>query len=121
MGKVLVFTCLYRGNTYTADCLLCPPPYSSEVVAAGLSFMTLHPTVFAVWLGDFNMIMNPFMDCPVQSTSVVGEPRQTRLSCILADFAFIDVWQHRTPIARAYTCHSTSHATMSRIDYIYYF
>lgn len=80
--------------------------------------MTQHPTGPAVWMGDFNMTMNPFLDRPVQTTDIVTETRQTRLSRRLAEFALIDVWRHRNPTARAYTCHSISHATMSRIDYI---
>lgn len=64
------------------------------------------------------MTMNPFLDRPMHSNDIINEARQTRLSRILTEFALVDTWRHRNPTARAYTCHSTSHATMSRIDYI---
>lgn len=54
----------------------------------------------------------------MQNGNQINKLRQTRLSRTLTEFALIDVWRHRYPAARAYTCHSTSHATMSRIDYI---
>lgn len=50
---------------------------------AGLSFMAQHPTVPAVWIGDFNMTMNPFLDRPVQTTDITSETRQTRLSRLM--------------------------------------
>lgn len=98
--------------------MLYPPPYSSEVVTAGLLFITQHPTIPAIWMGDFDMTMNLFLDHPVQAGIQSNEPRQTRPSRILTEFALIDVWRYRYPTAIAYTCHSTSHDTMSRIDYI---
>ena len=48
-----------------------PPPYSSEVITMGFAFMAKHPTVPAVWMGDFNMTMDPFMDRP---TRAGGDP-----------------------------------------------
>lgn len=92
-----------------------PPPYSSEVVKEGLSFMAQYPTVPAVWMGDFNMTMNPYLVRPVQDGTRANETQQTRLSRLMEE---IDVWRYRNPKEREYTCHSTSYATMSRIGHI---
>lgn len=91
-----------------------PPPYCSEVVTTGLAFMARHLTVPAVWMGDFNMTMDP----PAQTRGNTRGSRLTRLGHLMKEFALADVWRQRNPTTRAYTCHSTSHATMSRIDNI---
>lgn len=95
-----------------------PPPYSSEVITAGLAYMAMYPTVPAVWMGDINMTMNPSLDRPIQQgTRDIGS-REPRLSRMLTEFALVDVWRYQHPNTRAYTCHSTSHGTMSRLDFI---
>lgn len=94
-----------------------PPPYRAEVVTEGLAFIAQHPTVPAIWMGDFNNTMSPTIDHPTQPVAQMAEPRQTRLSCTMTEFALVNVWR-QNPTTRAYTCHSTSHNTMSRIDYV---
>lgn len=64
------------------------------------------------------MAMTPSLDHPAQSGVQANVPQQTRLCCTLTEFALIDVWRYQNPTTRVYTCHSTSHNTMSRIDFI---
>lgn len=95
-----------------------PPPYRSDVVTEGLAFIAQYPSIPAVWLGDFNHTMTPSLDRPVQDEPSRGEPLHTRLYRTLEDFDLIDAGRHANPTTRAYTCHSLSHNTMSRINYI---
>lgn len=95
-----------------------PPPYSSEVVNKGLAFISQYPGVPAVWMGDFNMTMTPALDRLAPSIANTDESQHTRLYGILADFALIDIWRHRYPTTKAYSCFSASHNTMSHIDFI---
>lgn len=88
------------------------------MVAEGLAFIAMYPSIPVVCLGDFNHTMTPSLDRPVQAEPRQGEPLHTRLYRTLTEFALIDVWRHANPTTRAYTCHSVSHNTMSRIDYI---
>lgn len=39
-----------------------PPPFQFPVLQEGVAFMAKHPTVSAIWLGDFNMTINPSLD-----------------------------------------------------------
>lgn len=96
-----------------------PPPFTSEVVLKGLAFMAENPAIPTVWMGDFNLKMNPTLDRPMQTGSSSGSPQHTRLSRMLTEFAMTDVWRWQNLSARAYTCHSTSYNTMSRIDFVF--
>lgn len=42
----------------------------------------------------------------------------SRFSRLISTFNLIDTWRHKFPLTRAYSCFSTSHNTMSRIDLI---
>lgn len=39
-----------------------PPPFQFAVLQEGGAFMAKHPTVPAIWLGDFNMTIDPTFD-----------------------------------------------------------
>lgn len=84
----------------------------------GLAYIAQYPTVPAVWMGDFNMTMNPMLDHPVQPGVQATLPQQTRMCRTLTEFALVDIWRCQNPTARAYTCHSISYNTMFRIDVI---
>ena len=95
-----------------------PPPFQFEVLTDGLAFMSQFPTVPAVWLGDFNNVVDRDLDR--LSSTPPGNPSHThtRFGRLLLDLALVDTWRHRYPSDRMYSCFSTSHNTMSRIDLI---
>lgn len=80
--------------------------------------MAKYPTVQAIWLGDFNTVLNPSLDRlqPLNSTS--GIDRDTKFSKLISSFHLVDSWRHNFPHKRAYSCFSSAHNSMSRIDFI---
>lgn len=115
-GRFLFLHALIGGNPVLVLACYVPPPFSLEVITGGLAYMAQNPTVPAVWMGDFNMTMNPALDRPMQDGSHTNTPQQARLSHILIEFALTDFWRQQNPNTRAYTCHSIGRSTMSRID-----
>lgn len=70
------------------------------------------PLVFL--LGDFNMVPSADLDRLSSSARDSSDLRQW------ADtFALTDVWRHMHPSLKEFTCHSSSHKTLSRIDLVY--
>lgn len=62
-----------------------PPPYSSTIVKEGLAFMSQHPRVPAIWMGDFNMTLSPALDRMGQPDPALDPPTHTRLHRMLTD------------------------------------
>lgn len=117
-GRFLFLNALIGGNPLLVLASYIPPPFALEVERKGLAFLARNPSTPAVWMGDFNMVMNPALDRPLQEGSPRSSLQHTRLSRLLTEFALTDVWRWHNPSTRAYTCHSVGHHTMSRIDYV---
>lgn len=80
--------------------------------------MSQFPTVPVIWLGDFNNVVNGHLD-RLSITSHNHPPRlYTIFGRLLADLTLVDTWRHRYPQDRAFSCFSTTHNSMSRIDLI---
>lgn len=79
--------------------------------------MAQHPNVPGIWLGDFNMVLNPHKD-RLQLNQSTHHPNTTRFGHTLTEFSLTDTWRCKHPDTLAYSCFSTSHSTMSRIDLI---
>lgn len=71
------------------------PPFSMSIILEGFSFMARHPTVQAVWLGDFNITLNPSLDRLQPSISITGTARHTKFSKMISSFYLVDTWRHR--------------------------
>lgn len=94
--------------------LYLPPPASIRVLNQIISKIAAFGTDNVVILGDFNLVPDPTMD---RLTSGTGSPSE--LSSWAEASNLTDVWRWRHPSRRAYTCHSASHKTLSRIDLAY--
>lgn len=94
-----------------------PPPYKSNLITEGLLYMAQHPNVPTIWMGDFNMVLNPQKD-RTQLSQSAHSPDTTRFGRTLKEFSLTDTWRYHHLNAQAYSCISTTHSTMSRIDLI---
>lgn len=63
-GRYIFIHALVGGTPLLIIASYIPPPYKSYVVAEGLAFIAQHPTIPAVWMGDFNRTMSPYLDRP---------------------------------------------------------
>lgn len=87
------------------------------LVNEGFLYMAQHPTVPTIWLGDFNMVLNPSKD-RLQLSQNNQLPTTTRLSRTLTQFSLTDTWRFKHPDTQAFSCFSATHSTMSQIDFI---
>lgn len=94
--------------------LYIPPPATTSLLKALVPIMSTYATDNIIVAGDFNMLLSPSLDKLVTSTAV-GSP----LSCWASLYILMDVWQWKHPDEHAFTCHSATHHTLSRIELIY--
>lgn len=95
--------------------LYLPPPASSmRLLNQLISKIAAFATDNVVILGDLNLVPNSGVDrlSPVAGSS-------SELLFWAEAFNLTDVWRWHNPSQRAYTCHSASHKTFSRIDLAY--
>lgn len=71
------------------------------------------------WLGDFNMVVDPALDKLAQGPSSTLPPTVMRFGHMMREFALVDTWRHKYPSSHSYSCYSSSHSTVSHIDYIF--
>lgn len=95
-----------------------PPPFQFTVLREGLAFMSEHPTLPAVWMGDFNMVIDPLLDRLPPPNTPQNRPSRTRFGRFLSEFALSDTWRLKHPTTPAYSCFTPSQNAMSRIDMI---
>lgn len=81
-----------------------PPPFQFPILQDRVAFMAKHPTVPAVWLGDFNMTINPSTDRLRSTAPVSPQPSITMFGRFLLEFTMIDTWRHKYPTAVTYSC-----------------
>lgn len=88
-GRFLFLRATFGGVEILLLAIYIPPPFQFTVLREGVTFMTQHPTVPAIWLGDFNMVINLLLDrlhSPTSST----QPTSTRFGRFLLEFAMTD-------------------------------
>lgn len=118
LGRYVLLKAKIHGDTLLLMAFYVPPPFSAGVIAAGFDFMALHPGTPAVWLGDFNNVLDPAIDRLNTSTTEPMASHPTRFARLLSDFNLVDAWRTRNPADKRFSCFSTSHRAMSRIDLI---
>lgn len=89
-----------------------------KILMEGLDFMAQHQTIPAIWLSDFNTILDPSLDRAQQPASIPRPCASTRFARLIATFNLDDSWRTKHFNTRAYSCFSSTHDTMSHIDFI---
>lgn len=118
MGRYVLLKAKLLGDLILILAFYVRPPFNSTVLVAGFDFMALYPNIPAIWLGDFNNVLDPALDRMSRSAPLPVSPHPTRFARLLTDFNLADTWRARNPTSRAYSCFSTSHHSMSSIDLI---
>lgn len=95
-----------------------PPPFQFTVLTEGLSFMSQVPTVPALWLVDFNNVVDGDLDRLTLTSPDNPSHQHMRFGKFLNELALIDTWRHCHPQAKTFSCFSATHNSMSRIDLI---
>lgn len=118
-GRYIFISSKLFGESFLLMAFYIPPPFSITILLEGLTFMARYPTVPAIWMGDFNTTMNESIDrLRPQSVGTRGG-KDTRLSKLTSSIHLFDTWRHKFPHTPAYSCFSSTHNSMSRIDYIF--
>lgn len=89
-GRVLFLHAKLNGLEILILAIYIPPPFQFNVLNEGLEFMSQFPTVPAIWLGDFNNVVNRNLD-RLSLTPHVNPPQShTRFGKLLTDLTLID-------------------------------
>lgn len=118
MGRYIFLRAKLHGDMILLLAFYVPPPFQFTVLTEGFNFMAMHPAVPAIWLGDFNNILDTTLDRMVGSPPSQVPTHSTRFARLNNDFNLADTWRHRKHTVRAFSCFSASHDSMSRIDLI---
>lgn len=118
-GRYLFLYAKIAGNSILILAWYIPPPFNATILSEGFSFMAKYQGVLAIWVGDFNIVTNPSLDCLGQSSQPPMPNHDTRFSCLMTGFDLVDTWRHLYPKCQAYSCLSSSHSTMSCIDHVW--
>lgn len=113
-GRYVVLHALLHNVPWVIVGLYLPPPSSLQILNQITAKIAEFSTENVVILGDFNLVPDAGLDrlTPTGATS-------QGLAEWAATYGMFDLWRWKHPRERAYTCHSVSHRTFSRIDLIY--
>lgn len=113
-GRYVFLFCNIEGR----DCILAsvyiPPPFSTEILSELLSFIADKPGVPVIVMGDFNMAMDNCLD-RLPTRVVSGGVSRGPLLQFCNEVGWVDIWRKWHPDVKQYSCHSRTHATLSRI------
>lgn len=89
-GRFLFLNAKVNGLEMLILAFYVPPPFQFSVINEGIAYVSQFPTIPAMWLGDFNNIMNKDLDRI--SVTPQDKPTQphTRFGKIITDLALID-------------------------------
>lgn len=113
-GRFVVLHALLYNVPWVIVGLYLPPPASLHVLNQITGKIAEFHTENVLLLGDFNLVPDESLD----RLSTAGTTRQG-LSDWADTYGFYDIWRWKYPQTKAYTCHSASHKTFSRIDLVY--
>ncbi|XP_073480059.1 uncharacterized protein [Aquarana catesbeiana] len=86
-----------------------------EILYCLLDYVEDKEDIPLIVVGDFNMVLNGKID---RFPPTIRENRATegRLTQLLEEIGWCDLWRIRNPEERQYSCYSESHQTLSHID-----
>ena len=114
-GRYVFIHCKMGNLICVIACVYIPPPFTAAVLRLLLSFLDGRPDVPLLVLGDFNCCLDQVADRhPAPRPSALA--RSTPLARLLQEVGWVDIWRHRNPGGRQFTCFSKTHGCLSRID-----
>lgn len=75
--------------------------------------MSLCPTILAIWMGDFNAVIDTGLDRLASVPPNNPTYSHTRFGKLLNKLALVDTWRHSHPQDKVFSCFSVTHNTMS--------
>lgn len=116
-GRYICLLCSISAFTLILVAVYIPPPYLGETLKKVLSFFFLDasPVAPILIIGDFNNFLHPYWDKMHASPADVLS-RPTSLAKLLEEVKLGDLWRLRFPDSRQFSCYSSSHHSLSRID-----
>lgn len=116
-GRYIFLSCLIENKRYVLANVYIPPPFSMAILDDLASFIVDSPGTPVIVVGDFNMRMNNSIDRFPPKSRTGGAPKSPLLQ-YCEEIGLVDIWRRRHPGERQYSCHSRTHATLSRIDLV---
>lgn len=110
-GIYVIINAQIFSQTWSIVSLYLPPPASLTILNKITSKLAEFAADHMILLGDFNVAPDPTLDRMAAASSALQTWADT--------YGLTDVWRWRHPQTRAYTCHSATHRSFSRIDLIF--
>ena len=116
-GRFVFLHCTLHGIQCIIANIYIPPPFSGEVLKTLATFLSRHPGVPALVVGDFNNFLCASLDkFSPGARAVTPRGSQTPFARLLQELGLSDVCRLSHPQERCYSCHSASNKSLSRID-----
>lgn len=104
-GRFLFLHAKINGLELLILAIYIPPPFQFNVPTEGLTFMSQFPTVPAVWMGDFNNVIDTGLERLALVLSNNPSHSHTRFD-LLNEPALVDTWRHSHPQDKVFSCFS---------------
>lgn len=114
-GRYVCILCTIYSQLLILVAIYIPPPYSSTIFKEILTFLDPSPGTPVLLVGDFNNYIHPYYD-KLHSGTIAVDARPTSLARLLGEIGLCDLWRLQFPDRRQYSCYSSTHHSLSRID-----
>lgn len=118
-GRYVILRCSIMFRPLILISVYVPPPANLTIIKEVLLYYTSFPGIPTVLLGDFNMLLCPDLD----RFRPAGEALRpsgtlTPLAQLMLDTHMVDAWRHLHPSDSVFTCFSSTHMSLSKIDHM---
>uniref|UniRef100_A0A803KGA6 Reverse transcriptase domain-containing protein n=1 Tax=Xenopus tropicalis TaxID=8364 RepID=A0A803KGA6_XENTR len=117
-GKFIFLHCKIGQNELIIANVYIPPPYSDNSIKVWADFSAKYPHAMNLLSGDFNTVLNSDFDRLRKVGSHTTEPT-TNLRLLMEEMSMTEVWRHQHPYDKQFSCFSTSHLVLSRLDMMF--
>uniref|UniRef100_A0A803JST4 Reverse transcriptase domain-containing protein n=1 Tax=Xenopus tropicalis TaxID=8364 RepID=A0A803JST4_XENTR len=114
-GRFLLIHCyLNMVETILANIYI-PPPYTDNCITQLATFIATHPHARVIATGDFNTVLDEQLD-RLRKQNLPGLNKPSNLHTHMENLGLTEIWRHTHPTETGFSCFSTSHMVLSRID-----
>lgn len=112
-GRYVIIHCKINNQIMTLVNLYIPPPFNKEVLDHIFEKVSVYLPCPICFLGDFNTVVDPLLDRLAATTHQLSP-----LGKWLEALGLVDIWRHKYPSVKQFSCHSVGKNSLSRIDMV---
>ena len=114
-GRFIFLHCIIDNKMYIIANIYVPPPFRIDIMLRLNEFIMGKEEIPVLVVGDFNEVLDRRVD-RFPTPLVPDLMKNSRLGQFLEEVGLLDLWRVRNPGIQQYSCYSSTHNTLSRID-----